>query len=114
MNACAYCGARAVNKDHVIPRQVVRTYNRRAPLDAPSIPAEWLETVPACFACNMRKGSRRLVPPSWGKRVEKLNKFFGGTPWRVWHGGTDEPAFRETHFDWPDVPMKEPRKERVR
>jgi 5-methylcytosine-specific restriction endonuclease McrA len=93
---CAYCqAARAVNWDHVVPRSLVRRYNRSAPLDAPSIPAEWLVVVGACFACNIRKGSRRLVPPSWAKQVHALNRFFGGTPFRVWAGDTKEPAFAE-------------------
>lgn len=92
---CAYCQeARAVNRDHVIPRHIIRVYNRHAPLEAPSIPAEWLETVPSCFACNIRKGHRRLVPPSWEKRLSRLNKFFGGVPWRVWHGDPKEDVFR--------------------
>ena len=97
--ACAYCGVRkAVNRDHVIPRSLIRNYNRFAPDDAPSIPAEWLEVVGACFECNIRKSSRRLVPPSWIKRVKALNRFFPGTPWRVWNGNPQAAAFREVHI----------------
>lgn len=95
---CAYCGARrAVNREHVIPRSLVRTYNRYAPIDAPSIPAEWLAVVGACFDCNTRKGNRRLVPPAWANRINQLNRFFPGTPWRVWDGDPLSPAFREVH-----------------
>ena len=94
---CAYCGAAAVNADHVIPRVVIRNYNRSAPVDAPSIPGKWLAVVPACFSCNIRKGARRLVPLSWRDEVAALNRFFGGTPFRVWSGRVDEPAFSETH-----------------
>lgn len=81
--------------DHVVPRSLVRRYNRYAPIEAPSIPPEWLDTVPACFKCNIRKGPRRLVPPSWEKCVEKMNAFFGGVPFRVWHGDPSEPAYAE-------------------
>ena len=95
---CAYCGAPAVNGDHVIPRSVVRSYNRSAPTGAPSIPNEWLTVVAACFACNIRKGPRRLVPPSWAARVNELNHFFGGTPFRVWHGDPSAPAFAAVHL----------------
>lgn len=94
--ACAYCGVRrAVNQDHVVPRAMVRRYNRYSPLEKPSIPPEWLVTVPSCFPCNIRKGPRRLVPPSWEKQVPKLNRFFGGVPWRVWTGDPLELAYRE-------------------
>ena len=93
---CAYCGERrAVNQDHVIPRAVLRRYNRHSPIDAPSVPAEWLITVPSCFECNIRKGPRRLVPSSWEKYVPKLNKFFGGVEWRVWRGDPSEPAYAQ-------------------
>lgn len=92
---CAYCGDPAVNGDHVIPRSVVRSYNWSAPAEAKSIPAAWLEIVPACFACNILKGTRRLVPPSWARRVAAMNRFFGGTPWRTWDGSPTAPAYRE-------------------
>lgn len=94
---CAYCGKPAVNADHVIPAALVRRYNRSAPLDAPSIPAEWLAVVPACFECNIRKGTRRLVPPSWASKVSALNAFFGGSPFRVWDGSPQSPAYTEVH-----------------
>ena len=95
---CAYCRERpAVNGDHVIPRALVRSYNRSAPVDAPSIPSKWLAVVPSCFSCNIRKGTRRLVPPSWSSQIKALDRFFGGTPFRVWDGDPMSPAFREVH-----------------
>lgn len=95
---CAYCRKRrAVNRDHVIPRSVLRTYNATAPDDAPSVPPEWLVEVASCFECNILKGRRRLVPPSWAKQVDELNRFFGGTPWRTWSGDIRDTAYRMAH-----------------
>lgn len=94
---CAYCGAPAQNGDHVIPKSELTKYNRTAPEDALSIPKAWLAVEPACITCNVNKGRRRLVPPTWARRVKAMNRFFGGAPWRVWRGGVDEPAFREVH-----------------
>ena len=84
---CAYCRkARAVNRDHVVPK----SYRRKAP-----IPQELCGTVPACFACNIRKGNRRLVPASWADRLGLLESYYPGTPWRVWMGDVREPAYSE-------------------
>lgn len=101
--ACAYCGVRrGVNQDHVVPASVAKKF-RHAPGACPcalherKIPEEWLVTVDACFECNNRKGARRLVPPSWGDKVDALNEFFGGTPWRVWDGDPKSEAFRSVH-----------------
>lgn len=86
---CAYCQTRdAVNKDHVVPKSLRRAH---------TIPDEFQGTVPACFSCNMRKGQRRLVPPSWAHLIPQLNEHFGGTPWRTWDGNPMSPAFREVH-----------------
>ena len=98
MILCAYCQTRrGYTKDHVIPRALLRRYNRTAPLEAPSIPPKWLDTVPCCLECNVRKATRRLVPPSWERQVTALNRFFPGVPWRVWHGDVSEPAFAQVH-----------------
>ena len=94
---CAYCGERrAVTRDHVIPRAVLRTYNATAPLDAPSVPPEWLGEVPACLECNVRKSRRRLVPASWAGQVSQLNEFFGAI-WAMWDGDPSAPAFKAVH-----------------
>lgn len=107
--ACAYCGKPAVNEDHVVPKSLRRRVKqdaawrkRRMPRSTGyaalrEVPAELLKTVPACFGCNIRKGSRRLVPPSWASKVPLLNEYFPGVPWRVWTGGVDEPAYAEVH-----------------
>ena len=99
---CAYCRTeRACNRDHVIPRQVVRNYYHSTPIDSPTIPAKWLETVPACITCNVNKGSRRLVPESWAKRIKALNRFFGGVEWRTWDGDTRADAYATVHSGTP-------------
>lgn len=86
---CAYCRkARAVNMDHVVPR----SYRRKQ-----AIPPELAGTVPACFACNNRKGTRRLVPGSWAPLIPLLESHYPGTPWRVWNGDTSDPSYREVH-----------------
>ena len=101
MIVCAYCRTRrAVNRDHVVPRLLRKGYEADGRVVSnewrkEAIPAEFLGTVGACFTCNHLKGTRRLVPPSWGKWVPALNDFFGGTPFRVWHGDVSEPAFAE-------------------
>ena len=70
--SCAYCGKPAVHMDHIVSKSM----RRRHP--------GWEDvTVPACFACNMRKGTRRLVPPSWKDRLDELP---GTRPWKVWDG----------------------------
>lgn len=91
---CEYCRVkRADTRDHVVPRSVLRTYNATAPVEAPSVPEKWLVEVPCCSACNLRKGRRRLVPPSWGREVPAMIKFFG-VPWAVWDGNPASDAFK--------------------
>lgn len=88
-NACAYCGVRrGVTRDHVVPRSVAKKHH---------VPTYLTATVPSCFECNIRKGQRRLVPPSWEEHLSALHHYIPGTPWRVWRGGTQEPAYREVH-----------------
>ena len=87
---CAYCNNRpAVNRDHVIPKATRK--------HGAAIPAELLLTVPACFECNMRKGTRKLVPPSWKDKIGALKEAIPGQ-WRVWDGDPMSPAFREVHL----------------
>ena len=98
---CAYCGVRrAVQRDHVIPDSLVKKYDqmaasRKIGRHLYMIPNEWRQLVPACFECNIAKAARRLIPPSWADKIDALNDYFGGTPWRVWTGSVDEPAYRE-------------------
>ena len=86
---CAYCGERAVNADHVIPRQLRKKLRAAGRVVA----AELLELVAACFNCNYAKACRRLVPPAWAGRVKALNALGFGR-WRVWHG--DAASLRKT------------------
>lgn len=99
---CAYCQTeRGVNQDHVVPKSLVKKHARDVASTSSwvhePIPSDFLGTVDCCLTCNVNKGTRRLVPPSWADKVEELNAFFGGTPFRVWSGDTREPAFVETH-----------------
>lgn len=87
---CAYCGkAMGITRDHVVPK----SYR----VKGVEIPEALSATVAACYPCNLRKGARRLIPASWAGRIEELAAAFPGTQWRVWRGGSDEPAFREVH-----------------
>jgi len=100
VSICAYCGLRrAVNLDHVVPKSTPLWKYRRDLVEIPPAIAhgELTATVPACFDCNIRKGARRLVPPSWADKIDALNDYFGGTPWRVWDGNPQAAAFREVH-----------------
>jgi hypothetical protein len=101
---CAYCGVRrAVNRDHVIPKALrkngaIKRRGKaiRAVFEVRIIPEELARTVPCCFECNMRKGTRKLVPPSWAQHIPALKELIPGK-WRVWKGDPLDPAFREVH-----------------
>lgn len=90
-SACSYCGTRrAVNQDHVVPKTMRKRYD---------VPAELLLTVPACFECNIRKGTRKLVPPSWADKIPALKDALPGR-WRVWNGDPKSPSFNAGHVRW--------------
>lgn len=90
---CAYCErARGIHADHVVPRSIAR---RQARMLKP-FPAHLLVTVRACYSCNILKGARLLVPPSWADRIDELNEAMPGA-WRVWSGDVAEDAFTGTH-----------------
>ena len=76
---CAYCQAPAVHWDHTTPRSVWKR-------------GQWpqwaAEQVPACFNCNIRKGTRLLIPPSWEDRLQTLNAL-GYGKFRIWHGDVE-------------------------
>ncbi len=67
------------------------------PVKHRAIPPELLVTVPACFDCNNRKGTRRLIPAFWADRIETLNDLLPPATWRVWRGLTSEPAYHDVH-----------------
>ena len=96
MNAvkCAYCRERpAVTMDHVIPRSIAKKYKGL-------IPAALLLTVPACLTCNIRKGTRKLVPPSWANKIAQLREVIPGH-WRCWNGDPKAASFRVTYAGKP-------------
>ncbi len=75
---CAYCRKEpAVHLDHIMSRAL----RRRFP--------DFTDTVPACFKCNMIKGTRRLIPPSWAHRQAELEELTSH-PWQVWNGDPRE------------------------
>jgi hypothetical protein len=98
---CAYCGGRAVNMDHVIPHQARHRFHgpwssakrpKRCAVyytaDGRIVPDDLLGTVPSCFNCNIAKGPRLLIPPSWSHRLDELNELGIGT-FRVWDGSVE-------------------------
>ena len=76
---CSYCEkARQVHKDHIFSKAL----RRRFP--------EWENvTVPACYRCNMLKGTRAFVPPSWESRIPELEELTG-KKWAVFTGDPKE------------------------
>ena len=69
---CAYCGGRAIHRDHIVP---VALRRRHEGFDGPDY------QVAACGPCNWRKGTRRLVPVGFD---------MSGLPskgWQEWDGG---------------------------
>jgi 5-methylcytosine-specific restriction endonuclease McrA len=82
---CAYCGRRAHTKDHVVHKHRFRDPRLAERLgfahDSDS------NLVAACWQCNNRRGTRKLVPPSWEWRIPALNELFPGFQWQLWDGG---------------------------
>lgn len=87
--ACQYCGTGATTIDHIVAKADRRRFG------VSHLDTEYM--VAACSADNVRKGSRRLVPPSWADRIPQLTEAFPGKPWRTWDGSTSSPAYREAH-----------------
>jgi 5-methylcytosine-specific restriction endonuclease McrA len=91
LQPCAYCGkAPGTTQDHVVPK----SFYRRKRI---AVPAALSGTVPCCPPCNLLKVTRRLIPRTWRHLIPLLTETFPGTPWRVWTGDVNEPAYRETH-----------------
>ena len=93
MTLCAYCKIRpAIHWDHIVSKA---DRKRQRPDKSFVYPGDWEnEKVPACFACNIYKSTRHLVPEGY-ERLEELQAI--NSNWREWKGSTDEPAFRDTH-----------------
>lgn len=67
MTPCAYCGARAVQTDHLISKACARR------LGAAAAARERPEyKVPACRECNEQKGPRLRVPASLAHLIPEL------------------------------------------
>lgn len=69
---CAYCGGRAIHRDHIVPIALRR---RHTGFDGPEY------QVASCGPCNWRKGTRRLAPV--GFAIDTLPS----SGWQVWDGG---------------------------
>lgn len=88
---CEYCHERrAIHRDHVVPRSLLRRFHG-------NVPAHLLELAFSCGLCNWRKQARRLIPESWAPRLAELTALFPGTPWRVWDGNPKSPAYSAVH-----------------
>ena len=84
---CAYCGGRAGTVDHLFSkaegrRQGISRGDKR-----------WC--VAACLACNIKRMSSYLVPPSWEDRIPELNEMTPSHTWRVYSGGPVSAVFKE-------------------
>lgn len=75
MTLCAYqpCDERAIHSDHIMSGK-----RHRKELN-------FHDTVPACFAHNMRKGTLPLVPVGYPK-LEELKRIAPWRNWREWGG----------------------------
>ena len=72
MTLCSYCRKRrAVHQDHIVSKSMRRRY-----------PGWGNVVVTACFDCNMRKGTRQLVPMDY----EPFDQLPGTRPWARWDG----------------------------
>ncbi len=81
---CAYClKARAVHKDHIVSGRLLR---KKRPDGSPRYPGWNDVTVPACFACNVIKGDRTLVPVGY-ERLSELQELAVKEIWTEWGGG---------------------------
>lgn len=83
-----------MNLDHVVPKSMQRKFRETKGYD---LPKRLAATVGSCFECNNRKGTRKLVPPSWGNRIAALKEYIPGE-WRTWDGDVRAAAFSEVHL----------------
>lgn len=90
---CAYCGqSGARSLDHVVPK----ADRRRAGISD----TDEAYLVVACLTCNIRKGTRKLVPPSWANKIAQLREVIPGH-WRCWNGDPKAASFRVTYAGKP-------------
>ena len=78
---CAYCGELAQTIDHILSK----AESRRCGIK------RWdkIWIVAACRECNVRKGTRRLIPPSFAAYRDALVRLTG-KKWQVWSGDPAE------------------------
>ena len=75
---CAFCGEPAQTIDHILNKAEsgrcgIKRWDKL-----------WI--VAACRTCNHRKGTRRLIPPSFAQYKDALVEMTGKR-WKVWDGG---------------------------
>lgn len=95
MILCSYCGPRtrkrAVHMDHIVSKA---DRNRTRPDGSLVYEGFGEETVPACGACNWRKLTMHLTPPSY-PRLAELQAI--DSTWRGWDGDPKSKAYTEVH-----------------
>ena len=77
----AYCGGQAQTIDHIFSKAEGRRRGIK----------RWdkLWIVAACHGCNLRKGTRRLYPPSFTAYKDALARLTG-KKWAEWNGDPRE------------------------
>ena len=76
---CAYCRGWAQTIDHIFGKAEGRRQGIARDDEA------WI--VACCLDDNLRRLTRRLLPPSWEHRLHEIEEMTGKT-WFVWSGGT--------------------------
>lgn len=89
MEACAYCGGMATDREHVVAKSKFKT-NKNLEVLLGFGPDDPENLVASCRTCNVRKLTLRRVPPSWSEKVDYLNALMGGRKWKVWNGDPKE------------------------
>ncbi len=78
---CAYHPGRANTMDHIFSKAEGRRWGIARDDE------QWI--VAACHTCNHRRGTRRLLPPSWAHRQAELEELTG-KKWQIWSGDPAE------------------------
>ncbi len=87
---CAYCqGKRMMDRSSGVARTIdhilSKAEGRRQGIARDD--KAWI--VACCHRCNWRKGTRRLIPPSWAHRQAELEELTS-KKWAVWSGDPRE------------------------
>ncbi len=78
---CQYCGSIARTIDHILSKAESRRQGIARDDEA------WI--VACCHDDNLRRGTRRLLPPSWAHRQQELEELTG-KKWAVFTGDPRE------------------------